>query len=271
MPDLLSQIGSDGTIRDHLAESWGLTDLRFYNTTSSTQKVARTLAEAGAEEWTTIVADHQTDGRGRSGKTWLSQPGSSVMFSLMIRPDRPEALPLLPIRIGLIFARALDELFVDRGTPEADELPLVKLKWPNDLIIADGKIGGIIVEAITRGANQSAVIGVGLNVFRMTGLPPLKQGGLPLRYVDDMMKRPANRLHLLESLITSLREQLRTVPEDLMPREIDEYAKRDWLLGRTIKNPNPGQVLGINRKGHLLVEREGGEVEGVVSSGFQIG
>ncbi len=278
MPDLLSQIGSDGAIRDDLAESWGITDLRFYNTIPSTQKIARALAEAGAESWTVIVADHQTEGRGRGGNAWISQPGSSVMFSLVIRPERPEALPLLPIRIGLIIAEALDTLLVERGIPETDELPLISLKWPNDLVVAGGKVGGILVEATTRGEKGAAVIGVGLNVFRMTELPPPDREKLPLRYIDDLMKSRANRLHLLERLITSLRERLRTVPEDLMPREIEEYAERDWLRGRMVETLQgkvsesnghqegatlTGRVLGINRKGHLLVERENGEVEAI--------
>lgn len=265
MPDLLNQIGKDGAVRGDLAESWGITDLRFYNTLPSTQKIARTLAEAGAESWTVIVANHQTEGRGRGTHRWISQPGSSLNLSLVIRPERPEALPLLPIRIGLIIARTIDELLIERGTPEPDELPIIRLKWPNDLIVGDGKVGGILVEAITRGSSQTVVIGIGLNVFRMTDLPTLPAGTLPFRYIDDLMTDRADRLNLLERTLTALREQLRTVPEDLMPREIEEYALRDWLRGRRIANPVSGRVVGINRTGHLLVEREDGEVVSVLS------
>lgn len=272
MPDLLNQIGTDGEIREDLAESWGITDLRFYNRTQSTQEIARALSDAGAPSWTLIVADHQTSGRGRSGGTWLSQPGSSVMFSLVIRPERPEALSLLPIRIGLILARTLDELLLTRGSVTEEEMPLVGLKWPNDLVIGNGKVGGILVEGISRGTEQAIIIGVGLNVLRMTDLPERNPSELPFRYLDDYLIGKANRLRILERVVTALREQLRTVPEDLMPREIEEYAARDWLLGRRIVGPAEGEVVGINRKGFLLVEseEEDREIETVISGSVRL-
>ncbi len=272
MPDLLNQIGTDGAIREDLAESWGITDLRFYNRTQSTQEIARALADAGAPSWTLIVADHQTSGRGRSGAPWLSQPGASVMFSLVIRPERPEALSLLPVRIGLILARTLDELLLTHGSVTEEEMPLVGLKWPNDLIIGNGKVGGILVEGISRGNEQAIIIGVGLNVLRMTDLPERDPSELPFRYLDDYMIQKANRLRVLERVVTGLREQLRTVPEDLMPREIEEYARRDWLLGRRITEPEQGRVIGINRKGFLLVEPDGEdrEIETVLSGSVRL-
>ena len=271
MPDLLQQIGLDGSIRDEFAESWGMTDLRFYNRTESTQKIARTLAEAGAPSWTLIVADHQTAGTGRSGSAWLSQPGSSVMFSLVIRPERPEALSLLPIRIGLILARTLDELLIERGGISAEDGPQVCVKWPNDLILSDGKIGGILVDGVTRGSEQAIIIGIGLNVFRMTDLEPRREGELPFRYLDDYMSDTANRLRVLERVVMALREQLRTVPEDLMPREIEEYAGRDWLRGRQIYQPAEGEVTGINRKGFLLVEPDDGDLRTLISGSIRLG
>lgn len=256
MPDLLNQIGRDAAIRDDLAESWGITDLRFYNRTESTQEIARALSDAGAPSWTLIVADHQTKGRGRTDGVWLSQPGTSVMFSLVIRPERPEALSLLPIRIGLILARTIDELLLMRGSVTEEEMPLVQMKWPNDLVIGNGKVGGILVEGITRGSEQAIIIGVGLNVMRMTDLPELAPSELPFRYLDDYIVEKANRLRILERVVTALREQLRTVPEDLMPEEIDEYAARDWLRDRRIVEPSEGRVVGINRRGFLLVDPE---------------
>lgn len=252
MPDLLSHIGGDVEVRDELAESWGITDLKFYNTTESTQKIARALAEAGAPSWTVIVADHQTSGKGRDGATWISKPGSSVMFSMIIRPERPEALSLLPVRVGLILAKTIDDLLIAEGGGSEEET-FVRLKWPNDLIIDNGKVGGILIEGVTRGEEQYILIGVGLNIFRMTDLPP-DAASLPFRYVNDYLPGKANRLQIIERVLTALREQLRTVPEDLMPREIEEYSTRDWLRGRRLSEPLPGKVVGINRKGFLLLE-----------------
>ena len=269
MPDLLDYIGSDGTVRDELAESWGISDLRFFSRTESTQKIARALADAGAPGWTLIVADYQSAGRGRNGKEWLSQPGSSVMFSLLLRPERPEALPLLPVRVGLILARALDDLLLRYGTQSSKAPPFVELKWPNDLVIDDGKMGGILVEGVTRGEEQYVIVGVGLNVFRFTDVPSDPER-LPLRFFDDYLPQQATRLRILERLITALREQLRTVPEDLMPREIEEYARRDWLRGRNLLEPVSGKATGINRKGFLLVEDESQDLETVMNGNIRL-
>ncbi|MCB0714364.1 MAG: biotin--[acetyl-CoA-carboxylase] ligase [Ignavibacteriae bacterium] len=269
MPDLLNQIGRDTTVREELAEDWGVADLRFYSRTESTQGIARALADAGASGWTLVLADHQTAGKGRDGNRWISQPGSSVMFSLLLRPERPEALPLLPVRIGLILARALDDLLISAGAASEDS-PFVRLKWPNDLIIDNGKVGGILVEGVTRGDQQYVIVGVGLNVFRITDVPP-DFSSLPLRFFDDYLPEKANRLRILERMVTALREQLRTVPEDLMPREIEEYAERDWLRGRQIVQPLPGRVVGINRKGYLLIENGNDDVEMVMGGSVKLG
>lgn len=269
MSDLLDYIGEDGAVRDELAESWGISDLRFYVRTESTQKIARALADAGAPGWTLIVTDHQTAGRGRDGRSWISQQGASVMFSLVLRPERPEALPLLPVRIGLILAQTLDEILVRSGGIAPDALPFTSVKWPNDLILDDGKVGGILVEGITRGNEQYVIVGVGLNVFRFVDLPP-DLPGLPLRFLDDYVPGHSNRLHILERIVTALRERLRTVPEDLMPKEIEEYAERDWLRGRMLAEPKVGRAVGVNRKGYLLVENEEEGVESVMAGSVRL-
>ncbi len=269
MSDLLDYIGSDGAVRDELADSWGISDLRFFSRTESTQKIARALADAGAPGWTLIVADHQSAGRGRNGQEWLSQPGSSVMFSLLLRPERPEALPLLPVRVGLILARALDDLLLRYGTISPRVPPFMQLKWPNDLVIDNGKMGGILVEGVTRGEEQYVIVGVGLNVFRFTDVPS-DPHRLPLRFFDDYLPQQATRLRILERLITALREQLRTVPEDLMPKEIEEYARRDWLRGRHLLEPVRGKAAGINRKGFLLVEDDSQDLETVMNGSIRL-
>lgn len=269
MSDLFDYIGGDGSVQEELAESWGLSDLRFYVRTESTQKIARALADAGAPGWTLIVTDHQTAGRGRDGRAWFSQPGSSVMFSLLLRPERPEALPLLPVRVGLILAGALDEILVRADSISADALPFMSLKWPNDLVLDDGKVGGILVEGVTRGNEQYVIVGIGLNIFRFVDLPP-DLPGLPLRFLDDYLPMRANRLHILEKMVTALRERLRTVPEDLMPKEIEEYARRDWLRGRYLTEPKSGRAIGINRKGYLLIENAEDGVESVMAGSVKL-
>ncbi|MCE1243635.1 biotin--[acetyl-CoA-carboxylase] ligase [Oryzomicrobium sp.] len=117
-----------------------------------------------APSGTVVVADAQTAGRGRRGRTWLSRPGASLTFSLLWRfageAGRPERLSGLPLAVGLAVARAVETLAI----------PGVCLKWPNDLLLelpGDGslaKLGGILVETSLERGGASAIIGIGLNL-----------------------------------------------------------------------------------------------------------
>jgi BirA family transcriptional regulator, biotin operon repressor / biotin---[acetyl-CoA-carboxylase] ligase len=137
--------------------------LRVLKVTPSTNDEALDWARSGAPEGATVVADHQTAGRGRRGRTWWSQPGGSLMFSLILRPERPAAeLGLLSTAVGVACADAVE-----------DETGLaLGLKWPNDLVAGGRKVGGILVESISSGAEvEVAVVGVGLNVAEMSWAP----------------------------------------------------------------------------------------------------
>src|SRR6266571_151982 len=96
------------------------------------------MAEDGAPAWTLVAAGHQTAGRGRLGRTWSSEPGGSLLFSLVLRPDmQPEDVGLLTLAAGVAMAAACK-----------DEAALeVRCKWPNDLLLGDRKVGGILSES----------------------------------------------------------------------------------------------------------------------------
>ena len=134
-----------------------------------------------------LIAERQTQGRGRMGRSWVSAPGASLTFSL--------ALPLAPLRweglslaVGLALAEALE-------VPHPNRPPRLQLKWPNDLWLCDEaaargpvgrKLGGVLIETATRGTQRLCVVGVGLNVLprcrRMPPLrPPLRSPPRPLR------------------------------------------------------------------------------------------
>jgi BirA family biotin operon repressor/biotin-[acetyl-CoA-carboxylase] ligase len=127
---------------------------RFLDEVGSTNDVAREWVEALAPEGATVIALSQTAGRGRFGRTWISGSGVGLWFSLVLRPDLdyPQA-GMVPLAMGFGLVLALRRL----GLP-------ARLKWPNDIVVRGGKLGGILVEGTTAaGRLATAVVGVGVN------------------------------------------------------------------------------------------------------------
>jgi BirA family biotin operon repressor/biotin-[acetyl-CoA-carboxylase] ligase len=134
--------------------------VRFEEVTASTQATALEMAAAGTPEWTLVAAAHQTQGRGRLGRTWLDEPGHALVFSFVLRPNLdPEAGGLLSLLAGTALAQACLELADQRAA----------CKWPNDLLVAGRKAGGILAESrVDGGGFDHVVIGIGVNL----GTPP---------------------------------------------------------------------------------------------------
>jgi BirA family biotin operon repressor/biotin-[acetyl-CoA-carboxylase] ligase len=130
--------------------------LRVFDEIGSTNTEATEWAEQGAPEGALVVTDHQTAGRGRSGRTWWSAPGTALQFSLLVRPGRPlDVMGLLTTAAGLACAEGVEIASGVRAL----------LKWPNDVTVRGRKLAGILVESKVGGpVLDYAVIGIGLNV-----------------------------------------------------------------------------------------------------------
>ena len=130
--------------------------LRYFDEISSTNPEAMAWAMAGAPEGAIVVADHQTGGKGRWGRSWFSLPGRLLQFSLILRPRlAPERHGLLTAALGVASARAV----------RAVTAVGVEIKWPNDLVVAGKKISGMLVESVLAGPEITvAVCGIGINV-----------------------------------------------------------------------------------------------------------
>ncbi|MGH2735756.1 MAG: biotin--[acetyl-CoA-carboxylase] ligase [Actinomycetota bacterium] len=147
---------SDELLARHLTGGFGA-PRRVYDEIDSTNSEAlRWAAEEGASEGALVVADHQTAGRGRWGRSWLSIPGRAVMFSLVLRPDPGPAVQLLTTAVGVAVAEAVESL---TGVQTS-------LKWPNDVTVGSRKLGGILVETRLTGSSvDAAVAGAGINLY----------------------------------------------------------------------------------------------------------
>src|SRR5258706_5650563 len=133
----------------------GLPRVELLESTTSTLDVAHRIAAKGAPSGTLVIANEQTAGRGRGGKTWQSSPGAGLWLTLIERPGDTSGLGVLSLRVGLAAAQALDRFASEP----------IRLQWPNDLYIDSGKLGGVLVEARWREqAVEWVAIGLGVNV-----------------------------------------------------------------------------------------------------------
>lgn len=194
--------------------------------------VAHRLAAEGAPAGTLVIADEQTAGRGRGGRTWRSSPGTGVWFTLIERPRDQSGIGVLSLRVGLAAAEALDRFAAEP----------IRVKWPNDLYVDQDKLAGILVEARWREqALEWVAIGLGVNVRRPEGVE--NAAGL---------EPGTSRLEVLDELIPAVRRAT-TRTGSLTAEEIEEFDARDLARGRECIEPALGRVAGITATGELLV------------------
>ena len=147
----------------------------YHEEVASTNTKARSLAKAGAPEGAVVIAESQTSGRGRRGRSWFCPAGKGLLISVLLRPTLPVSQVHLLTLVAACAAAEAIEATVD--------LP-VGIKWPNDLFLGDRKAGGILVEAAGAGAAVDWVVaGIGINVNTEPGELPAR--GVPKRHVDQ--------------------------------------------------------------------------------------
>ena len=225
----------------------GVPRVDVHETVPSTLDLAHRLAQEGAPTGTLVLANEQTSGRGRGGKRWSSPPGGGLWITLIERPADAAALDVLSLRVGLYAAAALDDAAQER----------VGVKWPNDLHLAAGKLGGILIETRWReGRAEWVAIGIGVNVRAPTGVP----GAAGLGPGSD-------RVSVLRQLVPAVRLAA-SQQGPLTMKELEAYAARDVARGRACRAPAAGTVAGITSDGGLRIASDRGEV--VVHSGSLI-
>ena len=226
----------------------------------STNDAARRLAEAGATEGTVVVAEEQTAGRGRLGRTWLSRKGKDILLSLVLRPHvDPAQAPGLNLVVGLAASQAIGEV---AGIP-------TDLKWPNDVLTAGGKCCGVLTEMnADPGKIRFVIVGVGINV-NGTALPKPIAGRAST--LEQAAGGPIPRPRLVAALLNRLEAlYLVFLDQGLRPLLQRWVASSSSVRGRPILVSNPGRSLrgttaGLSEQGALRIRREDGRVEEVLA------
>lgn len=240
----------EGRPREHWRSLWGVPGLELYDVATSTNDIARTLAEAGAPHGTVVLADHQTAGRGRAGRRWVTPPGRALLLSIVLRPgpySGDEATPgVLPLLVGLGVARAIGRVARIRAG----------IKWPNDVVLpGGGKVAGILCEAALGGETGGYVVaGIGINVAQTAAdFPPeiAARATSLLRATGRRVPRAA----LAGRVVAEVLRLAAHGPRPLDAALLAQLRRRDVLRGRavTVDGRRRGTVQGIAPDGSLLL------------------
>jgi BirA family biotin operon repressor/biotin-[acetyl-CoA-carboxylase] ligase len=247
-----------GLLRE-LAPAW--TTVEIVAATPSTNALVVARASEGAADGLVVVADHQTAGRGRLDRIWVTPARAALTFSVLLRPEVPDhRWPWLPLLAGVSVVEAL----------EAAGGPACALKWPNDVMYDGRKLAGLLVERIETSSGSAAVLGIGLNVSTTDEELPVP-GAASLATVGYAgLDRSALLVGVLDVLGRRLRRWTR---EGGDPREgmLEDYTARCETVGRPVRVHLPaggelvGTAVGVAGDGGLVVDDGSHEV--TVSAG----
>jgi BirA family biotin operon repressor/biotin-[acetyl-CoA-carboxylase] ligase len=219
--------------------------LHYFERVDSTMDVIHEMAAGGAESGTAVMAGEQLGGRGSRGRQWHSPPGG-LWLSVLFRPGALGGIEIISLRVGLAVAGAIEPHL---ARP-------VLLKWPNDLMLGDRKVGGILCEARWQGSALGWIaVGIGLNVTNP--IPPhLCAAAIALAEEQPGM----NRDDIVEPILAAVRE-VDLGADRLTAGELERFAGRDWLRGRETRTPVAGTAAGLRDDGALLVRTfDGAEI-----------
>ncbi|MFQ5858746.1 MAG: biotin--[acetyl-CoA-carboxylase] ligase, partial [Anaerolineae bacterium] len=223
----------------------------FYPTVGSTNVIAKTMAAKEAAEGLVILTDEQTAGRGRHGRSWEAPAGSSILMSLLFRPRlRAGDANLLTMIISLA---AIDGIGEVTGLEAA-------LKWPNDVLINDLKVGGVLTESSLIGDRlEYAVVGLGLNV----NFDPASVAGIPPTASSLMVAlgRSVDRLALVRAILEAADRRYRALAAGRSPSQ--EWSQCLTTIGQRVRVTLPDETMegtaeSVNGQGSLFLRRDDG-------------
>ncbi len=253
------------------AEDWNQTNIetslaslplgriQFFSSVTSTNDMAARLASEGAPDLTLVVAGQQTTGKGRAGRKWFSPPGASIALSLALRPQQSLA-ESQDINSLLLRYTALGALAVCDALHTLYQLP-AEIKWPNDVLLKERKVCGVLAEAHWLGNQLEAIIlGIGINVLPQA-IPPKTDLQFPATCIQEHVKQEISRMALLSQVIGRLifwRSHIQS-PAFIQSWEELLAFRHQWVK---VVNQTPekteqiitGKIVGLDSEGRLVLE-----------------
>ncbi len=252
---------SPSRIKDGLDTRYIGREIYCFDEVDSTNIIAKELAEDDAREGTVVIAKTQTRGRGRRGKKWIS-PRGGIWMSIILRPEIPPAeAPHLTLVTGVAVAKTLKREFgLDVG-----------IKWPNDILIRDRKVCGILTEAHARfNTIEYIVVGIGIDTNVDVDLFPeeFREGATSLK---KELGREVDSVDLIRKLLVEFEKVYDDFKNGGFPEILNEwrrfsktigsYVEIRKQLGETVR----GEAVGVNSEGALILELDDGSLRKIVS------
>ncbi len=234
------------------------TEIHYWPTVDSTMREAQRLAEQGAASGTIVLADEQTAGVGRLGRTWHSEPEAGIYCSILLRlPLAPADLPIATLLLGLATAEA-----IQNATNLACDL-----RWPNDVLINGRKVAGILALLV----KSYVVAGIGINVNHVSLPDGLRTPATSLRLETE------GRLHSRENIVIALLESLHRFTELLAARGKESILQAftiasSYVTHRRVVVDDSGTVgttAGLDPSGFLLLRKDDGTTERIATGGVR--
>lgn len=238
-------------------------ELKFHQTIDSTNQALKILAMEEAPEGTVVLSDRQEKGKGRLGRTWMSEPGKGIWMSLLLRPQlHPAMVQSLTLAAAVAVCQAIEPYC--RNKPG--------IKWPNDILIDGKKVCGILTEMSAEADRVLwVVVGIGLNVHHNKEDFPLE-----LRETATSMKLHGNVDHAISrsTLTARILNAFEAIYCDYLLngplKMLKEWKERSVTLGRMVSlhkgdEVRRAKVLDIGEDGRLIVELEDGQITEVIS------
>ncbi len=232
-------------------------DFRYLAETDSTNTRAMVQARQGAPEGCLVLADSQSAGRGRLGRRWISPAGSSLLFSLVLRPPLPlSAAPQITLMLSVALCRALRQ---SCGLP-------AEIKWPNDVLVRGRKVCGILVEMEGQPDRLDFLVaGVGLNVFQREADFPAE-----LRDAASSLRREGGEDLSRPALLRAILEETERAYDQLLQKGfqpiLGEWQRLSAMTGRQVRvqtrgGQMEGMALGLDPDGALQLRLDNGVIE----------
>ncbi|RMH70032.1 MAG: biotin--[acetyl-CoA-carboxylase] ligase [Gemmatimonadetes bacterium] len=227
-------------------------EIKKYKSVTSTNDVAKELARSGAAEWTVVLANEQTGGRGRKNRVWYSPPDVGLWFSVILR----HRIPVIDAaKIGLVTALGV------ANTLRSELSLAAQIKWPNDVLIGQRKVSGILLESISSGGKLEAlIVGIGINVNQTAFPEPIAQTATSLRLE---LNRIVPRDILLPRLLEELQRQFDRFRQGNFHHQMREWRRLCPMLGKPVTlHTTGGNITGtavdVGDEGALIVRKPDG-------------
>lgn len=247
-------------IKKNLSTEFLGKNIHFFKEVDSTNDVARELAMKGAEEGTIVVAESQRSGKGRRGKKWIS-PSGGVWMTIILRPNiEPVKAPQLTLVTGVAVAETLDQ-----------ECGLnIGIKWPNDILIGDKKVSGILTEVETKkGEVEFVLVGIGIDLnMDINIFPPNLRGGATSLKAE--LEREIQGAELVQRFLQRFEALYNQFNDGEFRKILTQWRKLSSTIGTYVEVHKKGrtvygEAVGVNKDGKLILELDDGTLRKVVS------